>query len=149
MTCTSRPTRAGLRSTEIPKNHADNFENDRYTRECKPTPWVGFGLKKIRCQARYQIFLDVCFLNLKCRTHKINLFTCVLRAKCLPKISFLLFIGIWVAFVTSASCNYLITYVILSNLGPNLTHIHSSLSINIIKKLSYNLFAELFNLQTL
>ena len=94
-------------------------------------------------------FLDFCFLDLKCRTNKINLLTCVLQAKCSPKISFLLLIGIWVALVTSASCNYLITYVILSNLGPNLTHIHSSLSINIIKKLSYNLFAELFNLQTL
>ena len=38
MTYTSRPTRACLRSTEIPKNHAADFENDRYTRERKPTP---------------------------------------------------------------------------------------------------------------
>ena len=33
MTYTSRPTRAGLRSIEIPKNHATDFESDRYTRE--------------------------------------------------------------------------------------------------------------------
>ena len=78
---------------------------------------------KIRCQACYQIFLDVCFLNLKFRTHKINLFACVLRAKCSPKISFLLLGGIWVAFDTSVSCNCFITYVILSNLWPNF-HTH-------------------------
>ena len=33
MTCTSCPTRACLRSTEIPKNQASDFENDLYTRE--------------------------------------------------------------------------------------------------------------------
>ena len=33
MTYTSRPTRACLRSTEIPKNLAADFESDRYTRE--------------------------------------------------------------------------------------------------------------------
>ena len=33
MTYTSHPTRACLRSTEIPKNHTADFENDRYTRE--------------------------------------------------------------------------------------------------------------------
>ena len=80
-------------------------------------------LFKIRCQACYQIFLDVCFLNLKFRTHKINLFACVLRAKYSPKISFLLLGGIWVAFDTSVSCNCFITYVILSNLWPNF-HTH-------------------------
>ena len=79
-------------------------------------------LFKIRCQACYQIFLDVC-LNLKFRTHKIKLFACELRATCLPKISFLLLGGIWVAFDTSVSCNCFITYVILSNLWPNF-HTH-------------------------
>ena len=85
--------------------------------------WKFYVLFKIRCQACYQIFLDVCFLNLKFRTHKINLFACVLRAKCSPKISFLLLGGIWVAFDTSVSCNCFITYVILSNLWPNF-HTH-------------------------
>ena len=33
MTYTSRPTQACLPSTEIPKNHAADFESDRYTRE--------------------------------------------------------------------------------------------------------------------
>ena len=47
MTYTSRPTRACLRSTEIPKNHADDFENDRFTREFKPTSWVGKEEKKL------------------------------------------------------------------------------------------------------
>ena len=43
-------------------------------------------LFKILCQACYQIFLDVCSLNLKFRTHKMKLFACVLRAKCSPKL---------------------------------------------------------------
>ena len=47
-------------------------------------------LFKIRCQACHQIFLDVCSLNLKFRTHKIKLFAWVQWAKCSPKISFLL-----------------------------------------------------------
>ena len=33
ITYTWRPTRACLRSTEIPKNLAADFESDRYTRE--------------------------------------------------------------------------------------------------------------------
>ena len=45
MTCTSGPTRACLRSTWNPQKNRDDFENDRYARECKPAPWVGFGLK--------------------------------------------------------------------------------------------------------
>ena len=85
--------------------------------------WKFYVLFKIRCQACYQIFLDVCFLNLKFRTHKINLFACVLRAKFSPKISFLLLGKIWVAFDTSVYCNCFITYVILSNLWPNF-HTH-------------------------
>ena len=30
---------------ETPQKNRDDFENDRYARECKPAPWVGFGLK--------------------------------------------------------------------------------------------------------
>ena len=45
MTESSCPTRTCLHSTEIPKNRADDFENDRYTSEYKPTPLVGFGFK--------------------------------------------------------------------------------------------------------
>ena len=48
---------------------------------------------------------------------------CLLRAKRSPKYRFILLLGIWVALGTSTSCNYLITYVIRSNLWANF-HTH-------------------------
>ena len=103
---------------------------------------------KIRCQACYQIFLDVCFLNLKFRTHKINLFACVLRAKCSPKISFFL-VGFGSHSIPQSPVTVLSRMLSCLIFDQIFIHIHRPLSIKDIKKLSNDLFAELFNLQTL
>ena len=138
-----------------PKKSRRWFENDRHTREYRPAPWAGFGvlprsqssmlwfyvLVKIRCQAPYQIFLNVCFLNLKCRTH--IFFFCVWKYRFL----FLLGFGshkLPQPPVTISS--RMLSCLIFDQI---FTHIHGSLSINNIQKLSNNFFAELFNLQTL
>ena len=105
-------------------------------------------LFKIRCQACYQIFLDVC-LNLKFRTHKINLFACVLRAKCSPKISFYFLLGFGSHSIPQSPVTVLSRMLSCLIFDQIFIHIHRSLSINDIKKLSNDLFAELFNLQTL